>query len=137
MFLSDDGFPWAELLVAAEPPPPPHRPGWRVVRGPRCRTTGALFEEWAAALGFPGYFGRNWDAFDDCLGDLDPELTILVTGAQELLADEPPRELGVLLTLLGEAGRDGREHVVLQAPPESCHEFRTRLRQARDAFEMD
>ena len=30
----------------------------------------ALFERVAQALDFPDWFGRNWDALEDCLGDL-------------------------------------------------------------------
>lgn len=30
----------------------------------------ALFERLATALEFPGWFGHNWDALADCLGDL-------------------------------------------------------------------
>ena len=30
----------------------------------------ALFEGMAKALDFPAWFGRNWDALEDCLGDL-------------------------------------------------------------------
>ncbi len=29
-----------------------------------------FFRESQAALGFPAYFGKNWDAFDDCVTDL-------------------------------------------------------------------
>jgi hypothetical protein len=29
-----------------------------------------LFDHCAQTLAFPGWFGRNWDAFLDCLGDL-------------------------------------------------------------------
>ena len=31
---------------------------------------GALLERISAALQFPGWFGRNWDALEDCLADL-------------------------------------------------------------------
>lgn len=29
-----------------------------------------LFDQCAEELAFPGWFGRNWDAFADCVGDL-------------------------------------------------------------------
>ena len=31
---------------------------------------GALFDSLSSALSFPKWFGRNWDAVADCLGDL-------------------------------------------------------------------
>jgi hypothetical protein len=31
---------------------------------------GELFEQLARQLGFPEWFGGNWDALEDCLGDL-------------------------------------------------------------------
>lgn len=34
------------------------------------RDKSALFERLAAALEFPAWFGHNWDALADCLGDL-------------------------------------------------------------------
>jgi hypothetical protein len=35
-----------------------------------CADKPALLERTAAALGFPAWFGANWDAFYDCLADL-------------------------------------------------------------------
>ena len=32
----------------------------------------------AERLGFPGYYGRNWDAFWDCVSDLEQSLTPIV-----------------------------------------------------------
>lgn len=61
----------------------------RVLRGQRCQTRERLFQELAAALQFPHYFGENWDAVEECLGDLgwidDPRLTLLVTNSDQLL----------------------------------------------------
>ncbi|MFL5342762.1 MAG: barstar family protein [Gemmataceae bacterium] len=49
-----------------------HSPGVaaRVVRGRKMRNAAVLFDEVAAALQFPPYFGENWDALDECLADL-------------------------------------------------------------------
>jgi len=52
--------------------------GWReadltvwTVRGRKMRTVTGLFDEMAAALQFPSYFGESWPAFDECFADMD------------------------------------------------------------------
>lgn len=61
----------------------------RIVRGQRCRSKDRLFQEIASALQFPHYFGENWDALEECLGDLgwidSDHLTLLITNADKLL----------------------------------------------------
>lgn len=65
----------------------------RHVRGRRMPTVAALFDEFAAALQFPYYFGRNKDAFDECFCELadtvgvDP--VVLVLDADTLLNAQP------------------------------------------------
>ena len=60
----------------------------------------ALLECVARALGFPDWFGANWDALEDCLSDLSWRAgeghVLLVEGQEEL----PPDDLGVLLDVL-------------------------------------
>src|SRR5215212_2915668 len=86
---SDEGIDGSRALRDAA-----SRPGvvLRVLRGERCPTREELFHEWAAALQFPRYFGRNWDAFYDCLTDLAwlPAQTYLlvVTNITSLLPDD-------------------------------------------------
>lgn len=43
----------------------------RIIQGGHCHTPQTLFQEWSAALQFPYYFGHNWNAFDECLTDLE------------------------------------------------------------------
>lgn len=102
---------WVELTMHE----PPGEALSAVVRGTACRTRAGLFSEWARALEFPAYFGRNWDAFHDCVSEKalwhsDPDgpppvrpLTILVEDAAQLLADAPPQDLGILLQTLSDA----------------------------------
>ena len=42
------------------------------------RSKAALLDRAAAAFGFAGWFGRNWDAFRDSLGDVRAERGTLV-----------------------------------------------------------
>jgi hypothetical protein len=109
--------PWLHLLVA--PPADvsnavraverkaPLRVAARVIRGTKAVTVPALFDECSAALQFPLYFGENWDAFRDCLLDLDwleaQAYTLVVAGARHLLEKAPPDELRRLVEIVTEA----------------------------------
>ena len=63
----------------------------------------ALMERFARALGFPQWFGGNWDALEDCLTDLSWSKAaghvLLIEGADSLAADER----GILADVLGSA----------------------------------
>ena len=76
-------------------------PALAVVDGHACRTRAAFFREAARALEFPAYFGHNWDAFLDCLRDLDRP-ALIVVHADELLVDEDPRQFAILFEILSE-----------------------------------
>ncbi len=60
----------------------------------------ALMQRIAAALGFPDWFGENWDALEDCLTDMswrEAQGHVLVfEGFQFLPADE----VGILIDVL-------------------------------------
>jgi len=78
LVLCDPQRPWAYLLTGEGASGRAfnllqHRQGTvvRRVRGHHCQTTQALLGEWARAFAFPSYFGHNWDAFDECITDLD------------------------------------------------------------------
>lgn len=80
----------------------------RAIRGRKARTVEALFDEFAAALQFPYYFGENWSAFGECIADLDwlpfkPGVVVVVYAADHVLADAHPAELGTLVRALAAA----------------------------------
>src|SRR5213593_3970891 len=60
-----------------------------------------LFEALAEALDFPDWFGRNWDALEDCLTDLSWR----PASGHVLVFESFPAgdELGVLIDVLGSA----------------------------------
>lgn len=83
------------------------------VRGDWCASETDLFREWSAALQFPYYFGFNWDAFNECVNDLDwllvPEVIIVVANADLILRDEPDEQkifLDIMRTLGSERQMD-------------------------------
>src|SRR5258708_20309370 len=76
----------------------------RVLRGTRCRTAHGLFDEFAAAFQFPPYFGANWNALNDCLGDLEwlagESYVVVVTDASEVLVECPAQTFRLFLHTL-------------------------------------
>jgi hypothetical protein len=58
----------------------------------------ALLHNMASALGFPDWFGHNWDALEDCLTDLSwrdaPGYVLLIESPR------PGDDLGVLIDIL-------------------------------------
>lgn len=71
--------------------------GVRRLSGRRMTDLGGVYDEASAALQFPQYFGRNLDAFDECLRDVDlPEapggaVVVVVTEAESMLTSAPGR----------------------------------------------
>ena len=65
----------------------------------------ALLRRIAASLGFPAWFGENWDALEDCLTDLSwregEGHVVVLESFQSLAADE----LGVLVDVLRSAAQ--------------------------------
>lgn len=69
----------------------------------------STFQQFDAVLKFPPYFGWNWDAFHDCLRDLqwlsaDHHVVIIESADQALAEDDAGRRK--LLTSLWRSGRD-------------------------------
>lgn len=79
----------------------------RVVRGSKMETYRGFYDELAAALQFPDYFGENWAALDECLADLEwlpaRAYAILVTDAERVLAAEESDAVGAFVALLGDS----------------------------------
>lgn len=60
----------------------------------------------AQALEFPGYYGRNWDAFDECIRDLEwlpARGYVLVLDEYQWLAQRDPENWTIALAILKEA----------------------------------
>lgn len=80
----------------------------RTARGRKMRTVQGVFDEFAAALQFPHYFGENWPAFFECLADMDwlpmnVGVVILVLDPEDVLVESEPVERGVLVRAFAEA----------------------------------
>ena len=91
--------PWVHVVVLDRGDKPETAlaapPGFavRTIDGRRARNKSGLLSEFARALEFPADSGPNWDAFEELLADLEwlpaTGYLILVTDADELLADDP------------------------------------------------
>jgi hypothetical protein len=80
----------------------------RVVRGGKMRTLTGLFDECAAALQFPLYFGENKDAFDECVAGLEGlpagrGFVVAITEPDEVLVNDGHDPLSWLVRSLASA----------------------------------
>jgi len=75
--------------------------GWDVALVPRASGDDALWDGLASALALPGWFGRNLDALDEVLHDLERP-TALVLAAWWAYATARPERWAALLELLTE-----------------------------------
>lgn len=70
------------------------------------RDKNAFLDKVAGALHFPDYFGRNWDAFYDCLTTLQPEGTkgwLLLLREASGFARADPEEFAAAVDVLRDA----------------------------------
>lgn len=77
-----------------------HVDGWR--HGTKAETLDAF----AAALAFPGWFGRNLDALADCLSDV-VEPTVVLWDGWGVLAREDPVVFASVLEILADRADTG------------------------------
>lgn len=87
------------------------------IQGGRLGTKATLFAEFAAVMSFPSYFGRNWDAFDECIRDAIEEertrtVVILIVDIEGVLRDKR-EDFRVFLHALRDCGAT----VVFQCSP--------------------
>jgi len=71
-----------------------------------CADKVEFLERTAAALGFPAWFGGNWDAFFDCLADLGWRPArghVLVFENTSDMRRHAPEALDTAITILGDA----------------------------------
>ena len=100
----------------------------RFLRGEKMRTPAALFDEIAAALQFPYYFGENWAALDECIQDLDwlpgRGYLFIILQSHIVLRDGPEEDFAVFLRILDSACRfwaKGDTAGPWDKPPTPCH----------------
>jgi hypothetical protein len=92
---------------------------------------GELMDAVARSLSLPDYFGRNWDALDECLRDLEwlraPGYVILLTDADRLWQKDPGTFI-VFLDVVARACDDwAKENVpfhLVAVGQQVAHDFR-------------
>lgn len=117
----------------------------RTIAGARTKTLDALFDAFAEAWHFPPWFGRNRDAFDDCMRDFDnlintstgkppaPGYLTDITDAHLLLVEQPDLFPWFANTMpfyrdyyRDEASPPAAFGLLLSAPADQFHEVRER-----------
>lgn len=106
--------PYVELLILKkdrtyqEDISPPQGYVVKEFHGRKCGSKSGLMGEFSRVLDFPSYFGKNWDAFADCLMDLQwlpaPGYLFVISEA-ELLLSNHDEDYATFLSILEESGK--------------------------------
>lgn len=89
--------------------------GWRcfALNGDTIDNKSSFLAACASALHFPDYFGRNWDAFEECLNDLSwvtAKGYVVLYDNAENFARNAPEEWDVAFDILGDAVGNWQKH---------------------------
>jgi RNAse (barnase) inhibitor barstar len=112
-----------------------------ILDGARMTTRDELFDQFAATFNFPDHFGRNWDAFNDCMRDhlddgKETPVTILISRASLLLVDAIDRDLSSFLSTLNNVSQEYGNGLVMILADDDAHVARVheRLRRVEAPF---
>jgi hypothetical protein len=151
-FLSQAAHQGTCVGIHAETPSllaPPAGVELRTIDGARTKTLDALYDSFAEAWHFPPWFGRNKDAFNDFMRDLDnmidtalgkppaPGYLTEITDAQLLLVEQPgafpwfAKKMPFYRDYYrNEASPSAAFGLLLSAPSDQLHEVRERWQTA-------
>ncbi len=101
-------YQWQAAFDADEVRRAVEHAGWRFgyVDGWTHQDKAGLLSELAGSLGFPGWFGRNYDALMDVLRDVT-EPTLVLWDGWGTLARSDRRAFGLALSIFGDRAADG------------------------------
>lgn len=99
----------------------------KIMHGKKMQSRAALLEEFATVLKFPSYYGKNWDALEECLSDLEwmpaEGYVLLILDATNVLSEAPDQMFilsGILdsVSATWSAKKEARPfHVILCGEP--------------------
>lgn len=97
----------------------------------------SVFKEFAQKLNFPSYFGNNWDALTDCLGDLSwmnyqNKITLFIINPKDLLLDAPASDFSTFLDVLLEVAKIWQSSLYLDGRHLDGEEYRFFVRLVSD-----
>lgn len=107
MDVHSQAFEYADQVVESNAQP------WTVLVGAEFDDKHQIFAHYAKSLSFPAYFGNNWDAFIDCLGDLGWLGQTRVSVIHSALPRLDPESLRTYLECLRDAWQ---RHMAQQEP---------------------
>jgi RNAse (barnase) inhibitor barstar len=78
------------------------------IDGKYCDTKEKLFNTFSDILSFPSYFGKNWDAFNDCIHDLEwiknktgkDKINIYICNLSEILKDDSSQNKRIFFEII-------------------------------------